>query len=138
MAPSLLAAAGGLLLLFSFSSAQTRGDSIISSCNPNDGFGRYCPTTCGVADYMIRYKPGVTRELDDLVQALETIANLTQEAEETVVYMKDSTTSAQKSVPQDSYIKKSSSILDEVVRFEKTIVAQEQQISELQSLIQTN
>lgn len=62
--------------------------------------GRYCPTTCGVADYMIRYKPGVTRELDDLVQALETIANLTQEAEETVVYMKDSTTSAQKSVPQ--------------------------------------
>ncbi|XP_010727716.2 fibrinogen gamma chain [Larimichthys crocea] len=138
MAPSLLATAGGLLLLFSFSSAQTRGDSIISSCNPNDGFGRYCPTTCGVADYMIRYKPGVTRELDDLVQALETIANLTQEAEETVVYMKDSTTSAQKSVPQDSYIKKSSSILDEVVRFEKTIVAQEQQISELQSLIQTN
>ncbi|KAG8014660.1 Fibrinogen gamma chain [Nibea albiflora] len=121
MAPSLLATAGGLLLLFSFSSA-----------------GRYCPTTCGVADYLMRYRPGVTQELDDLQRELETIANLTQGAEQTVVYMKDSTTSAQKSSPQDSYIKKSSSVLDDVVRFEKTIIEQERQLFELQGLLQTN
>ncbi|XP_040892039.1 fibrinogen gamma chain isoform X2 [Toxotes jaculatrix] len=137
MAPSLLATAGGLLLLFSFSSAQTRGDNI-QACTPNDGFGKYCPTTCGVADYLLRYMPEVTRDLNNLQRELETIANLTNGAEETIVYMKDSATSAQKSSPQDSYFKKSSSMLDEVLRFEKTITTQEQQIFDLQNLISSN
>lgn len=107
--------------LFRLFLQQTRGDSI-SSCSPNDGFvskeledfpyvghsvlswpgsvctqGKYCPTTCGVADYLLRYMPGVTRELDALQRELETISNLTQGAEETVVNMKDSVTSHQKS-----------------------------------------
>ncbi|XP_051241362.1 fibrinogen gamma chain [Dicentrarchus labrax] len=136
MAPSLLAAVGGLLFLFSFSSAQTRGDSV-ALCNPNDGFGKYCPTTCGVADYMLRYMPEVNKDLDDLQRDLDSIANLTQGAEDTVVYMKDSATSAQKSSP-DSYFKKSSSMLEDVLRFEKTIITQEQQIFELQNLISSN
>lgn len=58
--------------------------------------GKYCPTTCGVADYMLRYMPGVDRELANMQDQLETITNLTQGAEETVVYMKDSAVSAQK------------------------------------------
>ncbi|XP_070839407.1 fibrinogen gamma chain [Chaetodon trifascialis] len=137
MAPSLLATTGGLLLLFSFSSAQIRGDNL-ATCTPHDAFGQYCPTTCGVADYMLRYMPDVDKDLDDLQDALETIANLTQGAEETVVYMKDSVTSAQKSSPPDTYFKKSSSMLDDVIRFEKTIIAQEQQIFDLQNLITSN
>ncbi|XP_034544236.1 fibrinogen gamma chain [Notolabrus celidotus] len=137
MAPSLLAAAGGLLLLFSLSSAQTRGDNL-GNCNPNDGFGKYCPTTCGVTDYMLRYMPMVDDDLEDMIRDLENIANLTQEAEETVVYMKDSATSAQKSSPGDTYFKKSSSMLDDVVRFEKTILSQEQQMFELQNVLTSN
>ncbi|CAN9510223.1 unnamed protein product [Ophioblennius macclurei] len=136
MAPSLLATAGGLLLFFSFSSAQTRGDNI-AVCNPNDGFGRYCPTTCGVADYLLNYWPRVDGELDSMLRTLETITNLTQEADETIVYMKDSTTSAQKSQP-DGYFKKSTSMLDDILRFEKTIISQEQQIYDLQNVIETN
>lgn len=46
---------------------------------------------------MLRYTPGVDKDLDDMQRELETIANLTQGAEDTVVYMKDSATSAQKS-----------------------------------------
>ena len=61
--------------------------------------GKYCPTTCGVADYMLRYMPGVDRDLDNMLDQLETIANLTQGSEETIVYMKDSATLAQKSSP---------------------------------------
>ncbi|KAK2817249.1 hypothetical protein Q5P01_025440 [Channa striata] len=137
MAPSLLAIAGGLLLLVSFSSAQTRGDSI-ASCTPNDGFGKYCPTTCGVSDYLFRYIPGVNRDLDNLLRELESIANLTQGAEDQVVFMKDSTTSAQKSSQQDAHFKKSSNILDDVLRFEKTVVEQEQQILELQNVLSAN
>ncbi|XP_023149259.2 fibrinogen gamma chain [Amphiprion ocellaris] len=137
MAPSLLAAAGGLVLLFSFSSAQIRGDNV-ATCNPNDGFGKYCPTTCGVADYLLRYMPGVENDLDDMQSQLETIANLTQGAESTITYMKDSTTSAQKSAQPDPYFKKSTNMLDDVLRFEKTIIAQEQQIFELQNLLASN
>ncbi|KAM7009801.1 fibrinogen gamma chain [Tautogolabrus adspersus] len=137
MAPSLLAAAGGLLLLFSFSSAQIRGDNL-ASCTQNDGFGKYCPTTCGVADYMLKYMPGVNKDLDDMQYELENIANLTHGAEETAVYMKDSATSAQKSSPIDSSFKKSSSMRDDVVRFEKTIISQEQQIFEVQNVISSN
>ncbi|XP_071770571.1 fibrinogen gamma chain [Centroberyx gerrardi] len=137
MAPSLLATAAGILLLFSFSSAQTRGDHT-DICTPNDGFGRYCPTTCGVADYLLNYMPGVDKDLDYMLDELDRIANLTEVAEEKVVYMKDSATSAQKSSQPDQYYKKTSSMLDDVVRYEKTIVAQEQQIYELQNLISAN
>ncbi|XP_008280290.1 fibrinogen gamma chain [Stegastes partitus] len=137
MAPSLFAAAGGLLLLIAFSSAQTRGDNL-GTCVPNDAFGKYCPTTCGVADYLYTYMPGVNKDLDDMQRELETITNLTTGAEETIVYMKDSTTSAQKTSQPDPYFKKSTNMLDDVLRFEKTIIAQEQQIFELQTLIASN
>ncbi|KAK5926289.1 hypothetical protein CgunFtcFv8_021873 [Champsocephalus gunnari] len=137
MVPSLVFTAGGLLLLFSFSSAQIRGDNL-ASCNMDDGFGKYCPTTCGVADYMLRYMPDVDKDLENLQETLETIANLTQEAKDTVVYMKDSTMSAQKNTLPDPYFRKSSNMLNDVVRFEKTIIAQEQQIYELQNLISSN
>lgn len=137
MAQSFLATAAGLLLLFSFSSAQIRGDNL-AVCTQNDGFGRYCPTTCGVADYMLRYMPDVERDLDTMQRDLETITNLTQGADETVVYMKDTAVSAQKSGAPDAHFKKSSSMLDDVLRFEKTILAQEQQIFELQTLITNN
>lgn len=66
--------------------------------------GKYCPTTCGVADYLTRYMPEVTRDLDSMLRDLEIAANLTQGTEEKIVYMKDSATSAQKSSPQGTLI----------------------------------
>ncbi|XP_058496623.1 fibrinogen gamma chain [Solea solea] len=137
MAPSLLTTAGGLLLLFSISSAQTRGDNILT-CTKTDAFGKYCPTTCGVADYLLRYLPGVDDELETLQSELDKIANLTQGTDETIVYMKDSTTSAQKSGPQDTNFKRSSSMLDDVVHYENTILSQEQQMYELGEIISSN
>lgn len=57
----------------------------------------YCPTTCGVADYMVRYFSNTDEEVERMERDLDTIANLTQDAEERVVYMKDSMAAAQKS-----------------------------------------
>ncbi len=45
---------------------------------------------------MLNYFQTVSHDLDSMQRELETIANLTQGAEETAVYMKDSVTSAQK------------------------------------------
>nr|AGT29865.1 fibrinogen gamma-like protein [Trachidermus fasciatus] len=136
MAPSLLATAGGLLLLFSFSSAQSRGDSL-GPCTPNDGFGKYCPTTCGVTDYMLKYMPMMDGELDRMQQELDTITNLTQGAEQTITYMKDTTTQVNKN-SQEDFFKQTTNMMDDIVRYEKTINAQEQQIFELQNLVASN
>ncbi|KAL4640399.1 fibrinogen gamma chain [Arapaima gigas] len=124
------------LLLFSSSSAQ-RGD-YSDLCNPADGFGTYCPTTCGVADYLNRYQPSVERDLNDIEIILENIANQTKGAQDRVIYMKDSTVEAQKSSQPDLYLKKSSSMLDDILRFEKSIVSQEAQIYALQENIDSN
>ncbi|KAM4604270.1 fibrinogen gamma chain [Polymixia lowei] len=137
MAPSLLSTVVQILLLFSFSSAQTRGDHS-DTCTRNDGFGRYCPTTCGVADYLLRYMPPVDRDLEHMLYELERIANWTQTADEKVVYMKDSVAEAQKSSQPVANYRKSSSVLDDIRQFEKTIISQEQQIFELQNFITSN
>ncbi|KAG7486478.1 fibrinogen gamma chain [Solea senegalensis] len=137
MAPSLLTTAGGLLLLFSISSAQSRGDNILT-CTKTDAFGKYCPTTCGVTDYLLKYLPGVEEDLETLQSELDKISNLTQGTDETIVYMKDSTASAQKSGPQDTNFKRSSSMLDDVLHFEKTIISQEQQMYDLGEIISSN
>lgn len=117
---------------------------------------------------MQTYTETVDRDLDSLLRELETIANLTRGAEETITYMKDTAVAHQKSSDpgnavilwhliiltltlmrsgwaaywceientvkplifsiSDVHFKKSTSILDDVVRFQKTITAQERQI----------
>nr|AAI53663.1 Fgg protein [Danio rerio] len=136
---SIMHVVASIVLLCTLTSAQ-RGDYSPSHdlCNPNDGFGTYCPTTCGVADYLQRYKPDMDKKkLDDMEQELEEIANLTRGAQDKVVYLKDSEAQAQKQSP-DTYIKKSSNMLDDILRFEKSILAQEEQIYQLQSVLQAN
>lgn len=52
---------------------------------------------CGVADYMLRYFTGTDSDLQGLRDDLDSIANLTQGSQDTVVFMKDSVAAAQKS-----------------------------------------
>lgn len=61
--------------------------------------GIYCPTTCGVADYLQRYQPEMDRQLNEMEQDLQEIANLTRGAQDKVVYLRDSETQAQKQAP---------------------------------------
>uniref|UniRef100_A0A8C9RKH8 Fibrinogen gamma chain n=1 Tax=Scleropages formosus TaxID=113540 RepID=A0A8C9RKH8_SCLFO len=121
MAPAHTYTTVAFLLLFSASSA-----------------GTYCPTTCGVANYLNRYKPSVDKDLAEIENLLENIANQTKGAQDRVVYMRDSTAHAQKSSSPDLYIKKSSNMLDDILRFEKSIISQESQIYSLQETIDSN
>ncbi|XP_026060243.1 fibrinogen gamma chain isoform X2 [Carassius auratus] len=91
-----------ILLLSTLTSVQMRGGSSPAQdiCNLNDGFGIYCPTTCGVADYLQRYMPDMDRQLGQLEQDLEDIVNLTRGAQDKVVYLKDSETQTQKQSPE--------------------------------------
>ncbi|KAG7264433.1 hypothetical protein CRUP_022295 [Coryphaenoides rupestris] len=127
---------GALTALFAIASAQ-RGDSSMS-CTIKDDFGTYCPTTCGVADYLFNYSPDINENLDYMINELTRIGNLTEGAEVKVVYMRDSAASAQKTSQPDLYYKKSTSMLDDVIRYEKTIHTQEQQLYELQNIFLSN
>lgn len=137
MAPSLLASAGGLLLLFSLSSAQTRGDNL-AACNPSDGFGRYCPTTCGVSDFFYTYLSRTTNDLEEMLDELENIANLTQRSDTRIVDMRDVYLGGQKSKGQDPSFRKSEIMQQDIDQFERTITMQQQQIYELENLYNTN
>uniref|UniRef100_A0A8C1W587 Fibrinogen gamma chain n=2 Tax=Cyprinus carpio TaxID=7962 RepID=A0A8C1W587_CYPCA len=81
---SFMHAAVSVLLL----STLTSGVSDIKILCFNNNFsrpqGKYCPTTCGVADYLQRYAPDMDRELDKMEQDLEDIANLTRGAQDKV------------------------------------------------------
>ncbi|KAI1883681.1 hypothetical protein AGOR_G00234060 [Albula goreensis] len=129
-------AATVLLFLLSSSTAQPMFSP--ESCIPSDEFGPYCPTTCGIADYLQSYKPKVDKDLDDLEDLLGEIGNQTTGTEEKVVYMRDSASLAKKSFPSDTHYKKSSSMLDDIMKYEKSIIAQEAQIYELQKLLDSN
>ncbi|KAJ8281137.1 hypothetical protein GJAV_G00063980 [Gymnothorax javanicus] len=132
-----ISTAACLLIFLSLSSSQSRGDND-PLCAPSDQFGTYCPTTCGVADYLQKYKPVMDKELDDMEYLLEEISNLTKGAQDKVIYMRDSATQAQKSSLPDVYIKKSSSMLDDILRFERSVVEQEARIYELDQMIGNN
>ncbi|XP_036407369.1 fibrinogen gamma chain-like [Megalops cyprinoides] len=136
MAQALLYTTTLLLFLRSFSSAQPQHSP--ESCIPNDEFGKYCPTTCGVADYLHSYKPKVDKDLSDLEELLEHISNLTKGAQDRVDYMKDSASQAQKSISPDVYIRRATSMLDDIMRFERNILAQEAQINGLQQILDSN
>ncbi|KAL1023582.1 hypothetical protein UPYG_G00043140 [Umbra pygmaea] len=141
MAPSRLLRVAGIVtcILFSLTSAQTRGDvGYVETCTQIDAFGKYCPTTCGVADYLHKYKPGMDKKLDNMEDILEMITNRTTGAAEKVTNMKDSASQQQKSGGPDTYIKKSSNMLEEIQRFEKSIVTQEEQIYQLQGILEAN
>lgn len=53
-----------------------------------------------MADYLLPYVKRTSNDLDRMQSELEIIANLTQGAEDKIVYMKDSATAAQKSSPE--------------------------------------
>uniref|UniRef100_A0A8C1E0Z4 Fibrinogen gamma chain n=2 Tax=Cyprinus carpio TaxID=7962 RepID=A0A8C1E0Z4_CYPCA len=124
---SFMHVAVSILLLSTLTLAQMRGDNSFAQdiCNPNDGDddGIYCSTTCGV--------------LDKMEQDLEDLVNLTRGAQDKVVYLKDSETQAQKQ-EQDTYIKKSTSMLDDIMRFEKIFLFFIPLPSQLQSIVQAN
>ncbi|KAJ8000893.1 hypothetical protein DPEC_G00185120 [Dallia pectoralis] len=136
MALSLLPTVAGFVFLACVTLAQQRGDNT-ETCTQDNAFGKYCPTTCGVADYLNRYQPALNKDLNDMEQILNRIANDTAGAAEKVTYMKDSATQQKKS-GSDVYYKKSSDMLNEVTRFEKSIVEQESQINNLQAVLESN
>ncbi|XP_064424089.1 fibrinogen gamma chain isoform X2 [Latimeria chalumnae] len=126
-----------LLLLVSQGFAYTptaRGDNC---CILDNRFGEFCPTTCGVAKFFLQYKPDIDHQLEDIERSLAQISNFTTGTKNTIQHVRDESRARQKS-SDDTYITKVRSMLDDVARYENTIVSQDSELLQLQGLHKSN
>ncbi|XP_068134998.1 fibrinogen gamma chain isoform X2 [Hyperolius riggenbachi] len=108
-------------------------------CILDDRFGEYCPTTCGVSDFLSRYHSDVDTELQNLEGLLSRITNDTTFTNEMVVDIRQI---GRKPQPQPQVLgdptMKSKSMLDEISRYEQAVTNNEQNIQYLQEILTTN
>ncbi|XP_038611056.1 fibrinogen gamma chain [Tachyglossus aculeatus] len=108
-------------------------------CILDERFGSYCPTTCGIADFLNTYHTGVDKELQILEDILKKVANSTAEAklliQEIQIGGPDRSRDPQK---RQGVTLKSRKMIDEFQKYEKIILDNEAAISDLQNIYLTN
>nr|XP_033787023.1 fibrinogen gamma chain isoform X2 [Geotrypetes seraphini] len=108
-------------------------------CILDERFGEFCPTTCGIADFFHTYQTDADRDLTILENKIKQITNFTNEAAHMIREIK--ITNPQMTAPQnlaDPFIHKSRNMIEEIRRYENTIIEQETNIQYLQELWQMN
>lgn len=112
------------------------------NCCILDGrFGEYCPTTCGIADFLENYTPDVERELQMLEGQLRQITNHTTGAQYLIREIKETTPELVTFPRQDlvdPYIKKSRTMVQDIAKYENMATTLESQIQYMQELYSTN
>ncbi|XP_073432499.1 fibrinogen gamma chain isoform X1 [Dendrobates tinctorius] len=108
-------------------------------CILDDRFGEYCPTTCGVSDFLNTYYTEVDTDLQYFEGLLNQIRNDTTTTTIIVTDMQQVGTKPQ-TAPQGikDPTQKSRSMLDEITRYERTITENERIIQELQEILNSN
>nr|AJO15922.1 fibrinogen gamma chain [Protopterus annectens] len=125
-----------ILLLF-FSHCLAVYPTRENCCVLDERFGEYCPTTCGVYDFYNQYKSGVDRDLNILESQMQQITNRTTTSQQLISNIKSGNQMPQKA-SQDNYVKKITSMLEDMMRFERIISTREAEIQELQDLLNSN
>ncbi|XP_029468438.1 fibrinogen gamma chain isoform X2 [Rhinatrema bivittatum] len=108
-------------------------------CIFDERFGEFCPTTCGIADFFHTYQSDADRDLTVLENLLNQITNYTNGAHTLIREIK--VTHPQMTAPQnlaDPYIQKSRIMIDDIKRYENTLIEQETNIQYLQEVLQLN
>ncbi|XP_001512278.3 fibrinogen gamma chain [Ornithorhynchus anatinus] len=108
-------------------------------CILDERFGSYCPTTCGIADFLNTYHTGVDKELQILEDILRKVANSTAEAklliQEIQIGGPDRSREPQN---RQGVTLKSRKMIDEIQKYEKIILDNEASISDLQNIFLSN
>ncbi|KAM5194713.1 fibrinogen gamma chain isoform 2-T2 [Mantella aurantiaca] len=129
-----------VVLLFSSSYCQYNFQpNRDNCCILDERFGEYCPTTCGVSDFLGRYQSEVDTELQYLEGLLGSVTNSTSET--TIII--DGIQQFQRRPPTapqniDSKTQKSRNMLDDISRYEQTVAQNEQSIQYMQELLTSN
>ncbi|XP_056418227.1 fibrinogen gamma chain isoform X3 [Hyla sarda] len=127
------------VLLFSGTYCQYPLPNTDNCCILDERFGEYCPTTCGVSDFLNRYYTEVDTDLQYFEGLLDRIRN---ETTTTTIIVTDMQQVGSKPQTAPQGIKdptqKSRSMLDEITRYERTVTDNERIIQELQDMYNSN
>ncbi|XP_076995852.1 fibrinogen gamma chain [Tamandua tetradactyla] len=109
-------------------------------CILDERFGNYCPTTCGIADFLSTYHTDVDKDLQALEDILHQAENKTSEAKELiksiqVIYNPDE---PPKPSRVDGATKNSKKIMEDIMKYEASILTHESSIKFLQDIYNTN
>ncbi|XP_053316326.1 fibrinogen gamma chain [Spea bombifrons] len=132
-----------LLLFVAFFSGKHAQNILANKdncCILDERFGEYCPTTCGISDFLNRYESEVDTDLQYLEGLLRQIQNFTVDTT-TIVEDLRGIGKAPSTSPQnliDPITQKSRSMLDEIARYEQTVIQYEENIQYLQDILTSN
>ncbi|XP_063776582.1 fibrinogen gamma chain [Pseudophryne corroboree] len=132
----------GVLLLQSILLFSSTSSALVPNtdncCILDERFGEYCPTTCGVSDFLTKYHSEIDVQLEHYERLLGQAHNDTSE---TIIIVRDmGGTGSKPATGQQVYdpTQKSRSMLDEITRYEQTVTKNEQYIQELQEILNSN
>ncbi|XP_063166080.1 fibrinogen gamma chain [Candoia aspera] len=128
------------LLSFFFSTCAAYFATRDNCCILDERFGSFCPTTCGVADFMTKYHSEVDRDLQILEQMLVDISNSSGVTDNLIREIRQlhATQPAAQSNVIPGYTQKSRQIIDEIVRYENMVVGHENTIQQLTDILILN
>ncbi|XP_006884557.1 PREDICTED: fibrinogen gamma chain [Elephantulus edwardii] len=109
-------------------------------CILDERFGSFCPTTCGIADYLSTYHDDIDKDLQALEDILNGVENKTAEAKELIKAIQVSYDPSQPSRPSviEGATQKSKKMLEDIVKYENLVVTHESSIRFLQEIYTTN
>uniref|UniRef100_A0A8D0AWL3 Fibrinogen gamma chain n=1 Tax=Salvator merianae TaxID=96440 RepID=A0A8D0AWL3_SALMN len=109
-------------------------------CILDERFGSFCPTTCGIVDFLNKYQPDVDHKLRILEQTLQQISNSSDLTEQLIRRIQEERIPSPSTQPNviPGFTQKSREIIDEIIRYENTIVNHESTIQELSNILILN
>ncbi|XP_071470963.1 fibrinogen gamma chain isoform X1 [Marmota flaviventris] len=136
---SLILYLSSLLLLFSpacLAYVATRDNC----CILDERFGSYCPTTCGIADFLSTYQSNVDKDLQSLEDILNQVENKTTEAKELIKAIQISYNPDQPKKPNmiETATQNSKKMVEEIMKYEASILTHDASIRFLQEIYNSN
>ncbi|XP_040410458.1 fibrinogen gamma chain [Cygnus olor] len=130
----------GYLLSLLFSTSLAYLPTRENCCILDERFGSYCPTTCGIADFFNKYRLTTDNELLEIERILQQVTNSTGKVDYLIQHIK--TLYPPDKQPQQQSVEgltqKSKKIIEEIIRYENTILSHESTIQQLTDAHITN
>ncbi|KAM9295392.1 fibrinogen gamma chain [Morus bassanus] len=123
----------GPLLSLLFSTSMAYIATRENCCILDERFGSYCPTTCGIADFFNKYHLTVDNELQEMERILRQITNSTGTTEHLIQHIQSLYPPEKQTLPNSvaDFTQKSKKIIEEIIRYENTILSHESTIQQL-------
>nr|AFK11373.1 fibrinogen gamma polypeptide [Callorhinchus milii] len=106
-------------------------------CNLDSRFGEFCPTTCGVFNFLSKHRGTTDYQLSVLEKSLQAIENATTLTRRQMETIEQSNVVIKKQLP-DTFIKRIRDIQTDIFRFERVSEDKNVELREIESILSSN